>query len=91
MMDTQDPMKMNKTDYARWSIAVEQAVEIIERIKEDFNLSDTEALQFLKDRGTSHLLNDMALLFTSISDTEDETYRIFLGELPYGDVGKKDE
>lgn len=61
MMNTQDPMKMNKTDYARWSIAVEQAVEIIERIKEDFNLSDTEALQLLKDRGTSNLLNDMAL------------------------------
>ena len=82
---------MTKSQYAIQCVATNMAVNIIERIKKDFGLTDSGVMDFLEERGTSHLLNDDALLFTSIHDEEDETYRIFLGELPYGDVGNKDE
>lgn len=81
---------MTKSQYAIQCVATDMAVNIIERIKKDFGLTDSGLIDFLTERGTSHLLNDDALLFTSIHDEEDETYRIFLGELPYGDVGKKE-
>lgn len=74
---------MTKSERAIQNIAIRMAVNIIFRLEEEYGLTDKEALEFLEKKGTLRLLNDEALLFCSIEDEDDETYKIFKGEIPY--------
>lgn len=74
---------MTKSERAILNVAIKMAVNIIFRLEEEYGLTDREAIKFLEDKGTIRLLDDEALLFCSIEDEDDETYKIFKGEIPY--------
>lgn len=69
-----------KIQKAMEEVALRNMVSILEQIREERGLDSKDVIQLLRERGTLHLLNSTELLFTSVSDTDDETLKILLGE-----------